>query len=169
MQAVCLRLAGRTLLCSVPLHASKCPCLPERAAGLASTSGPGLTNLDQRRTSGKTRLDEYVLKQYPEYSRNLIQSWITQGKVLVNDRVVTKAGHPVSPSATVRVNAEDPKFVCRAGFKLEAALNHFGVDVSHLVVLDSGLSSGGFTDCLLQHGAKHVSHDCTLDIFGQHA
>jgi 23S rRNA (cytidine1920-2'-O)/16S rRNA (cytidine1409-2'-O)-methyltransferase len=77
--------------------------------------------------------------------------------VLVNDKVVTKAGHAVPKNASVRILAEDPKFVCRAGFKLEKALDHFGIDVTGLTALDAGLSTGGFTDCLLQRGARRVS------------
>lgn len=71
-------------------------------------------------------------------------------------QVVTKAGTPVPKSAAVRINAEDPKYVCRAGFKLEKALDHFNIDVTGLTALDSGLSTGGFTHCLLQRGARHV-------------
>lgn len=52
--------------------------------------------------------------------------------------------------------AEQPKFVCRAGLKLEAALDHWGIDVTGKAALDSGLSTGGFTDCLLQRGASSV-------------
>lgn len=59
-------------------------------------------------------------------------------------------------NAVVRINAEQPKYVCRAGHKLEAALEHFGVDVAGLTALDAGLSTGGFTDCLLQRGVGHV-------------
>jgi 23S rRNA (cytidine1920-2'-O)/16S rRNA (cytidine1409-2'-O)-methyltransferase len=76
---------------------------------------------------------------------------------MVNDQVVTKAGHAVPKNANVRILAEDPKFVCRAGFKLEKALDHFAIDVTGLTALDAGLSTGGFTDCLLQRGARHVS------------
>lgn len=76
-------------------------------------------------------------------------------------QVVTKAGTPVPKSAAVRINAEDPKYVCRAGFKLEKALDHFGIDVTGVTALDSGLSTGGFTHCMLQRGARHVSaQDC---------
>jgi 23S rRNA (cytidine1920-2'-O)/16S rRNA (cytidine1409-2'-O)-methyltransferase len=70
--------------------------------------------------------------------------------------VVTKAGQAVPKNAAVRVNAQEPKFVCRAGFKLEKALDHFAIDVTGLAVLDAGLSTGGFTHCLLQRGARHV-------------
>jgi 23S rRNA (cytidine1920-2'-O)/16S rRNA (cytidine1409-2'-O)-methyltransferase len=105
----------------------------------------------------RQRLDDYCHQLYPHYSKNLIQSWIAQGKVLINDQVVTKAGHAVPKNAAVRIKAEDPKFVCRAGFKLEKALDHFQVDVAGLTALDAGLSTGGFTHCLLQRGISHVS------------
>lgn len=77
--------------------------------------------------------------------------------------MVTKAGQAVPKKAIVRVNAEEPKYVCRAGFKLEKALDHFGIDVTGLTALDAGLSTGGFTHCLLQRGAKHVSGPSALD------
>ncbi|GFR41337.1 hypothetical protein Agub_g2022, partial [Astrephomene gubernaculifera] len=108
----------------------------------------------------RMRLDEYCLQLAPQYSRNVIQSFILQGKVRVGDRVVTKAGAPVvvgaPDSPAVVIDAEQPKYVCRAGLKLEKALQHWGIDVRGLVALDSGQSTGGFTDCLLQHGAAKV-------------
>lgn len=78
------------------------------------------------------------------------------GKVFVNGKVVNKAGAPVSDQANVEIIAEIPKYVCRAGYKLEAAIEQLGVDVEGKVALDSGLSTGGFTDCLLQYGASFV-------------
>lgn len=104
----------------------------------------------------KKRLDIAILERHPEYSRRQIQSWIMQGKVLVNDAVITKNGILVSDDARITLNIEEPKYVSRAGFKLEKALDHFNLDVSNLVVLDAGLSTGGFTDCLLQRGAHKV-------------
>ncbi|CAN1346045.1 Putative rRNA methyltransferase YqxC [Linum perenne] len=104
----------------------------------------------------KKRLDEVCVDRYQQYSRTMIQSWIMQGKVLVNGKKVSKAGTPVSDKAVVEITAENPKYVCRAGYKLEAALEQLGVDVNGKVALDSGLSTGGFTDCLLQHGASFV-------------
>jgi 23S rRNA (cytidine1920-2'-O)/16S rRNA (cytidine1409-2'-O)-methyltransferase len=108
------------------------------------------------RRGPKSRLDALALELYPQYSRTLLQSWILQGKVLVDGVPVTKAGAAVSHASEVTITAEDPKFVCRAGYKLEAALVAFGVDVTSAVALDSGLSTGGFTDCLLQRGAARV-------------
>ncbi|XP_043707008.1 hemolysin A isoform X3 [Telopea speciosissima] len=104
----------------------------------------------------KRRLDEICLERFQQYSRTFIQSWIIQGKVFVNGRVVNKAGTPVSDKATVEIMAEVPKYVCRAGHKLEAAIEKLGVDVGGKVALDSGLSTGGFTDCLLQYGVSYV-------------
>lgn len=104
----------------------------------------------------RRRLDEVCLELYPQFSRNVIQSWIVQGKVLVNDRPVVKAGASVPPMAHVTITAEQPKFVCRAGLKLEAALDTFSINIQGCRALDAGLSTGGFTDCLLQRGAVHV-------------
>ncbi|KAM0841462.1 hypothetical protein ACQ4PT_056640 [Festuca glaucescens] len=104
----------------------------------------------------KKRLDEVCLERFQQYSRTYIQSWIIQGKVHVNGRVVNKAGTQVSDKSVIEIKAEIPKYVCRAGHKLEAAIKEFGVDCDGKIALDSGLSTGGFTDCLLQHGASHV-------------
>lgn len=105
----------------------------------------------------KKRVDLLVHELFPQYSRRQIQSWIMQGKVTVDDKIITKSGHQVSPDAHIElINIQEPKYVGRAGLKLEKALEHFNIDVTDFVVLDSGLSTGGFTDCLLQRGAKKV-------------
>jgi 23S rRNA (cytidine1920-2'-O)/16S rRNA (cytidine1409-2'-O)-methyltransferase len=104
----------------------------------------------------KIRLDQLVEQLYPTHSRRLIQSWIMQGKVLVDGVPVTKPGTQVRPDAVVTCNAEEPPYVSRAGFKLAHALDIFKIDVKGLVALDAGLSTGGFTDCLLQRGALKV-------------
>ena len=104
----------------------------------------------------KKRLDLLVQEKYPHLSRNQIQSFILQGKVSVDGKVQTKAGTLVDVTAEINLEIKEPKYVSRAGFKLEKALDHFNVDVKGLVILDSGISTGGFTDCLLQRGAKKV-------------
>lgn len=104
----------------------------------------------------KKRLDHLVLERMPHYSRQQIQSWIMQGKVLVDGHPMLKAGTQVLQDIPITVIASEPKYVSRAGFKLEKALAHFALDVTNLVVLDAGLSTGGFTDCLLQHGVAQV-------------
>eukprot|EP00242_Pyramimonas_sp_CCMP2087_P010267 CAMPEP_0198213432 /NCGR_PEP_ID=MMETSP1445-20131203/28863_1 /TAXON_ID=36898 /ORGANISM="Pyramimonas sp., Strain CCMP2087" /LENGTH=321 /DNA_ID=CAMNT_0043888075 /DNA_START=392 /DNA_END=1357 /DNA_ORIENTATION=+ len=107
-------------------------------------------------TKKKRRLDEICSEQHPEYSRNVIQSWIAQGKVLVDGKVVTKSGAQVKPTSKILINAVQPKYVCRAGLKMEGALKHFNVAVEGRVALDAGLSTGGFTDCLLENGVERV-------------
>jgi len=105
---------------------------------------------------GKKRLDLFVAELFPNMTRSLIQSAIMQNKVRVDGKVISKPGTPVKPDADVQIDFQEPKYVGRAGLKLEAALKHFNVDVKDKVALDAGLSTGGFTDCLLQNGAKKV-------------
>jgi len=104
----------------------------------------------------KKRLDVLLHERNPQYSRRQIQSWIMQGKVAVDDKIVTKAGTQINEDADIVLTVEEPKYVGRAGLKLEKALDHFDIDVNNLIVLDAGLSTGGFTDCLLQRGAQKV-------------
>jgi len=104
----------------------------------------------------KKRLDACIQELYPHYSKTQIQSWIMQGKVTVDGQIITKAGTAVAEEARCILTAEEPKYVSRAGFKLEKALAHFAIDVTGLVALDAGLSTGGFTDCLLQNGIARV-------------
>ncbi|HRN77811.1 MAG TPA: TlyA family RNA methyltransferase [Candidatus Dependentiae bacterium] len=104
----------------------------------------------------KKRLDHLVHELYPQYSKQQIQSWIMQGKVFVDGKKIDKPGTMLASDVTIVCHAEEPKFVSRAGFKLEKVLDHFGIDVTGLVALDAGLSTGGFTDCLLQRGIQKV-------------
>lgn len=104
----------------------------------------------------KQRLDKSVQEQFSHLSRNQIQSFIMQGKVKVDGMVCTKAGMQVAQDAVIELDELKPKYVCRAGFKLEKALEHFNVDVTDFIAMDAGLSTGGFTDCLLQNGAQRV-------------
>ena len=108
----------------------------------------------------KQRLDNLLRDQNPSWSRAYIQEVIRQGLVKVNGIVQKKASYQVAEESIVDAEIKEPKFVSRAGFKLDQALNEFkkdfGLTVVDSVAIDSGLSTGGFTDCLLQHGAKHV-------------
>jgi 23S rRNA (cytidine1920-2'-O)/16S rRNA (cytidine1409-2'-O)-methyltransferase len=104
----------------------------------------------------KKRLDQYIQELHPEWSKTQIQSWIMQGKASVNGVVITKSGTSVSEKDEITILVEQPKYVCRAGWKLEHALDTFGIEVTGLTILDAGLSTGGFTDCLLQHGAAKI-------------
>jgi len=92
----------------------------------------------------------------PHLSRNQVASFIAQGKVTVNGKIVTKAGTPVSVEAELVCTDQQPPYVSRAGLKLARALEYFTIDVHGLVALDAGISTGGFTDCLLQNGAARV-------------
>ncbi len=104
----------------------------------------------------KKRLDLLVQRQLPQLSRTKIASLIMQGKVRADDRVITKVGTPVDELAVITCDITEPPFVSRAGEKLAHALAHFAVNPQGLIVLDSGISTGGFTDCLLQAGAVRV-------------
>ena len=106
--------------------------------------------------SKKERLDVRVHALHTHLSRNQIQSFIMQGKVKVDGETITKSGQMISETAEIEFIDDTPKFVCRAGFKLEKALEDFNLDVTGFIVLDAGLSTGGFTDCLLQKGAAGV-------------
>lgn len=104
----------------------------------------------------KKRLDQLILEKYPSLSRTQIQDFIHQGKVKVNDKIVTKPGTKFDTSIKIILEQTSPKYVSRAGFKLEKALEYFKIDPKNLVILDAGLSTGGFSDCLLQHNVKKI-------------
>ena len=104
----------------------------------------------------KIRLDKLLVERGLAVSRERAQALVLAGKVLVNEQKVEKAGAAVEPAAELRILGEDLKYVSRGGLKLEKALQHWGIDVRGRVCLDVGASTGGFTDCLLQHGAARV-------------
>lgn len=103
----------------------------------------------------KTRLDQLLTEQGLAPTRTKAQAMILAGMVMVDGEVESKAGTMIDPEAEITLK-EKLKYVSRGGLKLEGALQHFNVDVKGLNVLDVGASTGGFTDCLLQAGAKHV-------------
>lgn len=104
----------------------------------------------------KKRLDVALKELLPECDERAVQSWIMQGKVCVEGEVVTKPGTQVTAESKITYSIEEPQYVSRAGLKLEKALDNFKIDVKDLVVLDAGISTGGFTDCLFQRGVKKV-------------
>ena len=89
-------------------------------------------------------------------SRQRARSLIMAGKVIVNNRTVDKPGAPVSPSDHIILKENDIPYVSRGGLKLEKALQTLNINIEGFVCLDVGASTGGFTDCLLQHGASCV-------------
>ena len=104
----------------------------------------------------KLRLDKLLVGRGLAASRERAQALVLAGKVLVNDQKLEKAGAQVEEDAAIRLLGEDLKYVSRGGLKLERALEHWHIDVAGKVCLDVGASTGGFTDCLLQHGAARV-------------
>jgi 23S rRNA (cytidine1920-2'-O)/16S rRNA (cytidine1409-2'-O)-methyltransferase len=104
----------------------------------------------------RVRLDKLLVERGMVASRERGQALILAGKVLVNEQKIEKAGAPVEADATIRLLGDDLKYVSRGGLKLEKALEHWKVDVDGTTCLDVGASTGGFTDCLLQHGAARV-------------
>jgi 23S rRNA (cytidine1920-2'-O)/16S rRNA (cytidine1409-2'-O)-methyltransferase len=104
----------------------------------------------------KVRLDKLLVERGLTTSRERAQALILAGKVLVEGQKIEKAGSGVDTEADIRLLGEDLKYVGRGGLKLERALEHWRIDVTGKVCLDVGASTGGFTDCLLQHGAARV-------------
>lgn len=103
----------------------------------------------------KARLDQLLVKKGLVSSRSQAESWIGLGKVRVNGKVITKAGHFAVEDSNVQLIATE-QYVSRAGLKLASVAQVLGVDFSGKTVLDVGSSTGGFTDYALQHGAKKV-------------
>ncbi len=104
----------------------------------------------------KLRLDRLLVERSLAASREHSQSLILAGRVLVNDQKVEKCGAPVPTDAEVRVTGDPPRYVSRAGLKLEGALDFLKINPAGKVCMDVGSSTGGFTDCLLQRGARKV-------------
>jgi 23S rRNA (cytidine1920-2'-O)/16S rRNA (cytidine1409-2'-O)-methyltransferase len=107
------------------------------------------------RTKTKLRIDNLLVTRGFFDSRESAQRSIMAGDVRVGDRAVAKASELVTPDAAISVS-QAPQYASRGALKLAGALDSFGVDVRGKVALDIGASTGGFTDCLLQRGAKQV-------------
>jgi len=103
----------------------------------------------------KCRIDVLLVERGLAESRHKAQALILAGQVFVDGQKIAKAGQVVGGECRVEVTGDLP-FVSRGGQKLDAALRHFGVQASGKVCVDIGASTGGFTDCLLQHGAAKV-------------
>jgi 23S rRNA (cytidine1920-2'-O)/16S rRNA (cytidine1409-2'-O)-methyltransferase len=106
--------------------------------------------------TSKVRLDRLLVDRGLAPTREKSQALILAGQVLVNEQKIDKPGASVLADAAVRIIGEGLRYVSRAGYKLEAALDHFQPPVESCVVLDVGSSTGGFTDCVLQRGALRV-------------
>lgn len=107
----------------------------------------------------KERIDKLLTERGFADSRTKAQAMVMAGVVLVNEKRVDKVSESFATDAVVRIKGQtdETKYVSRGGLKLEAALRDFEVDVTGLDCIDIGSSTGGFTDCLLKHGARHVT------------
>jgi 23S rRNA (cytidine1920-2'-O)/16S rRNA (cytidine1409-2'-O)-methyltransferase len=104
----------------------------------------------------RERIDKLLLEHGLADSLAKAQALVMSGVVLVNEQKVIKSSQEFLPTDNIRIKGNDLKFVGRGGLKLEKALRHFEIDVKNFICLDIGASTGGFTDCLLQNGAKKV-------------
>jgi len=102
------------------------------------------------------RLDQYLAEQGLAPSREKAKALILNGQVNVGEKTVTKPSFEVSEGSDVRITGEVLKYVSRGGLKLEKALQVFPIDLHGRICMDIGASTGGFTDCMLQNGAKKV-------------
>jgi len=107
-------------------------------------------------TGPRKRLDQLLVEKNLAETRQRARSAIMAGLVRVGGVVVDKPGHMVHSTASIALLGPDHPYVSRGGVKLEAAIREFSIAVHGLTILDVGASTGGFTDCLLQHGAKKV-------------
>ena len=104
----------------------------------------------------KTRVDKLMVERGLVPSRERAQALLLAGRVLVDGQKVEKAGTNVDHDAELRLLGEDLRYVSRGGLKLEGALQHWKIELRERTCLDIGASTGGFTDCMLQHGAGQV-------------
>ena len=104
----------------------------------------------------KTRLDAELVRQELATTTDEAKRLIMAGKILVDDQRIEKPGTLIKPDSVLRIKGKKQRYASRAGEKLEGALQHFPVALEGLTTLDLGASTGGFTDCLLQYGAKKV-------------
>ena len=104
----------------------------------------------------KIRLDRALVERGLAASRERAQALILAGRVLVGEQKVEKPGAAVEEGAALRVIGEDLRYVSRGGLKLERALEYWGIVLEGRACVDVGASTGGFTDCMLQHGAAGV-------------
>lgn len=107
--------------------------------------------------TAKARIDALLVERGLVQSRERARALILAGRVLVNEQKIDKPGASVASDAAVRLLGEDLRYVSRGGLKLEAALETWKIDMAGRACLDVGASTGGFTDCLLQHGAAQVT------------
>ena len=104
----------------------------------------------------KERLDVLLVKRGLAPSREKAKTMIMEGNVFVNNNREDKAGSTFAEDAPIEIHGNTLKYVSRGGLKLEKAMTHFSISLDGMVCMDIGASTGGFTDCMLQNGAKKV-------------
>jgi 23S rRNA (cytidine1920-2'-O)/16S rRNA (cytidine1409-2'-O)-methyltransferase len=104
----------------------------------------------------KDRLDKILVSKGLARSREIAGAYIIEGKVFVDGKKITKAGTPVNEDSDITLEKVDLLYVSRGGLKLEGALIFFNINTENKIIMDVGSSTGGFTDCLLQKGARKV-------------
>ncbi len=117
----------------------------------------GAKVLVEKERPRKTRLDQLLVERGLTASRERARSLILAGRVLVCEQKIDKPGASIPAGSPIRLLGDDLPYVSRGGLKLAAALEHWQINVTGRACLDVGASTGGFTDCLLQHGAAHVT------------
>src|SRR5580692_4542194 len=125
--------------------------MPDAGKTRAEKKLPGKLRIE------KSRLDVLLVERGLVQSRERARALILAGRVLVGEQKIDKPGTAVAQDAAVRLLGEDQPYVSRGGLKLAAALEHWKIDISGRACVDVGTSTGGFTDCLLQHGAARVT------------
>jgi 23S rRNA (cytidine1920-2'-O)/16S rRNA (cytidine1409-2'-O)-methyltransferase len=132
----------------------------------AKKTSPGSASSGSSRTAPgeKSRIDVLMVERGIAPSRERAQALLMAGQIQVDGQRVDKPGTRVATDARIELTGEPQRYASRGGFKLEGALEDFGVSAQGKVCLDIGSSTGGFTDCLLQHGASKVyAVDVTID------
>jgi 23S rRNA (cytidine1920-2'-O)/16S rRNA (cytidine1409-2'-O)-methyltransferase len=131
------------------------------AAQSGSEKAQAAAASSQKTKSAKTRLDVLLVERGLAPSRERARAMILAGRVLVTERKgeqkIDKPGTSVAEDCSIRILGDDPPYVSRGGLKLAEALDHWKIAVGDRACLDVGASTGGFTDCLLQHGAAQVT------------
>lgn len=104
----------------------------------------------------KERLDKILVDLGYFDNKSKASAAIMSGNVKINDEIITKSGFQIDPSKKIDIEVKSLPYVSRGGFKLEKALKTFDINIKDRICFDAGASTGGFTDCLLQNGAKKV-------------
>jgi len=103
----------------------------------------------------KLRLDELLVRKKLTSSKSQAKQLIESGKTLYNGKVISKAGYPVDENSDIQITTQE-QYVSRGAYKLEGAIKHFQIDPKDKIIADVGASTGGFSDYLLQNGAKRI-------------